>query len=243
MKKIMLMASALLITGALLTPAFAQEEQPAQAQASPEAPATETVKPAVPVTKKTVRKKKSVKKAPAQQPAVEVPAQAVSQAPVPVAVAAAEAPQVPQVEAATVAPVAVSTPVKPEVARRSTCPNCFQPLLAGYNGIISDLKPWIDEMEVRAAALDQRLSDIQQRIDEKDAAIEKARLITDKKEAKAAVKSFSKERKIFLTEYTDASDEKDEFYKKFSKEIEKKIEGYNKTVEVKLKTTLSAASQ
>ncbi len=65
----------------------------------------------------------------------------------------------------------------------------------------------------------------------------------DKKEVKAAVKSLGKERKAFLKEYTGASDEKDEFYKKFSNEAGEKVEGYNQIVQVKLKMTRSAASQ
>ena len=98
-------------------------------------------------------------------------------------------------------------------------------------------------MDAKAAAIDQLLSAIQKRINEKDDAIEKAKLGTDKKEVKAAVKSLGKERKMFLNEYAAASDAKAGFYKRFSKEAEKKVDGYNQMVELKLKATLSAASQ
>jgi hypothetical protein len=144
------------------------------------------------------------------------------------------------VQTAQPAPEAV-VPAPP--APRSACPHCFQPLLAGYKGIIADLAPWMEEMDAQAALLDQKLSEIQKQINEKDDAIEKARLITDKKEMKAAVKSLTKEHKQLMNEYSGASDRKDAFYKKFSKEIEKKAEGYNKTAEQKLRETLSAASQ
>ena len=248
LKKMILIGSALLIMGALVAPGFSQEEQPAQEQMSPAAPAVEAVKAIVPMKKKMVRKRR-VKKVPAQRPVAQVELKAVvnqEPEPAPAPAVVTEVPQVPQVqqvEIATVAPAAVIAPVTPEPVRRSVCPNCFQPLLAGYNEIVADLKPWMDEMDVKAAALDQRLSDIQKQINEKDDSIEKAKLGTDKKEAKAAVKSLGKERKMFLKEYAAASDEKDEFYKRFSKEVEKKIEGYNKIVEAKLKMTLSAASQ
>lgn len=235
MKKTIVMASAIFITGALLAPAFAQEAQPAPVQASPAAPDAAAVTPAAPVKKKAGKKKAAKKAAP--KAAVE----AVSQEPVPAAAAAPEVPQVPQ-EAALAVPAVVSEAVKPEVVRRSVCPNCFQPLLAGYNEIIVDLKPWMEDMDVKAGALAQNLSDIQKKINGKDDEIERAKLGPDKKAAKETVKTLNKERKAFLKEYSNASDEKDKFYKKFSKEVEKKIEGYTKTVESKKQMTLSAAS-
>lgn len=159
---------------------------------------------------------------------------------------AAVVPAAPQGETAPAAPAAVSAPAAPAApaaARSQSCPNCFQPLLAGYNEIITDLKSWMDEMGAKAADLDRRLSEIQKRIDEKDDAIEKAKAGTDKKAAKAAVKALNKERKLVLKEYTNANDERDEFYKKFSKEAEKKVESYNAITAAKLQMTLSAASQ
>jgi len=233
MKRTILTGLAVLMTGALPAAGFAQETQPAPVQVSPAAPAGAAAAPAAPAKKKA-GKKKTAKKA-----AAKVEAPAVIQEPAPAAVAAAEIPQVPQVEAA---PAAVSEPVKPEAARRSACPSCFQPLLAGYNEIVADLKPWMEEMDVQAGALDFRLSAIQKRINEKDDAIEKAKLGTDKKEVKAAVKALGKERKTFLNEYTDTRDEKEKFYATFSEEVEKKIEAYNKMIEVKKQMALSAAS-
>ncbi len=242
MKKISLMAAALLITGSLLVPAFAQDETPAQGQESAAEPAAAPAKPVVHVRKK-VRRKKVAKKAPAQQPAAQAAATPVAREPEPAAAPAAPAPQVRQIETATAAPAAVSAPVIAEAPRRSACPNCFQPLLAGYNDIISELKPWMDEMDVQASDFERRLSAIQKHIDEKDDAIEKAKLGTDKHEVKAAVKDLSRERKTFLKDYSEVRDEKEDFYKQFSKEIEKKIEGYNKTVKLKLKITQAAALQ
>jgi len=241
MKKITLAASALLIAASLSAPVFAQDESPAQAQESAAAPAAAPAKPAVRVRKK-VRRKKNVKKAQTQQPAAPVAVKPVSVEPEPV-VAPAAVPQAPKVETATAAPAAVSAPVIAEAPRRSACPNCFQPLLAGYNDIISELKPWMDEMDVQASDFERRLSAIQKHIDEKDDAIEKAKLGTDKHEVKAAVKDLSRERKTFLKDYSEVRDEKEDFYKQFSKEIEKKIEGYNKTVKLKLKITQAAALQ
>ena len=206
MKKMIMIASALLITGAL-SPAFAQEGPPTQAKVS---------------------------------------------APAPALVTPVEVPQIPQVELATAAPAASSETVKPAAAieavkpaeaQLSACPHCFQPLLAGYSGIVAELRPWMEEMEVKAAAFDHRLSAIQKQINEKDDAIEKAKLGTDKKAMKAAVKLLTKEHKLLMKEYTMASEGKEAFYKKFSKEIEKKTERYDKIVESKLRETLSAASQ
>ena len=236
MKKIIVTGFALLMAGTLFAPAFAQEAQPAPVQASPAAPDAAAVTPAAPVKKKA-GKKKTVKKA-----APKAAAEAVSQEPAPAVAAAPEVPQVPQTEAALAVPAVVSEAIKPEAARRSVCPNCFQPLLAGYNEIIVDLKPWMEDMDVKAGALAQNLSDIQKKINGKDDEIERAKLGPDKKAAKETVKNLNKERKTFLKEYSNASDEKDKFYKKFSKEAEKKIEGYNKIVESKKQMTLSAAS-
>jgi len=238
MKKNTTILCAFLISVALAAPSFAQGEKPGQAQVSP-AEAAPAVKPAAPVKPKAP-KKKIAKKTQIKEPAAETAAAAASQAPTPVP-APAVASQ--QVEAATVAPAAVSEAVKPESAPPSACPHCFQPLLAGYKGIIDDLDPWMGEMNVQAAALDQKLSAIQKQINEKESAIETARLGTDKKARKEAVKGLTRERKQLLKEYSAASGEKDAFYKKFSKEVEKRTEGYNKIVESKLNETLSAASQ
>jgi len=232
---------AILISGALAAPAFAQEGQPGQAAVSPAA-AAPAEKPAAPVKIKTP-KKKTAEKPQAKEPAAEAAAPAVSQAPA-LPAPAAEAP--PLIEAPTVAPAApapVSEAVKPAAPAPSPCPHCFQPLLAGYKGIIEDLNPWMEGMDAQAAALDGKLSAIQRQINEKESAIENARRGTDKKAMKEAVKSLTKERKLLLKEYTTASEEKDAFYKKFSKEVEKRTEGYNKIVESKLNETLSAASQ
>jgi hypothetical protein len=236
MKKMIFMVSALLITGALISGAFAQEAQPAKQQAVPAAPAASAVTPAAPAKKKTP-KKKIAKEAPAPVTVAVVP-------PFPQVEAATAAPVAASVPVAVSTPVAVSVPVKAEPpARPPACPGCFQPLLAGYIDIIADLKPWMEEMDVQASDLDSRLSEIQKRINEKEDAIEKAKLGTNKKEAKAAVKSLGKERKTILKEYTDTRDKKDKFYKTFSKEVEKKMEGYNKITAMKLQMTLSAASQ
>jgi hypothetical protein len=236
MKKMILSVSVFLMTAALIAPGFAQEAQPAPAQVSPAAPVEAAVTPAVPAKKKAAKKKAAKKAAP------KAAAPAAVQEPAPAAVA--EVPQVvPQAEAAPVASAVVSEPVKPEPARRSVCPGCFQPLMAGYNEILGDLKPWIEEMEVKAAAMDQMLSAIQKRINEKDDAIEQAKLGTDKKEVKAALKVLNKERKAFLNEYSDASDAKSAFYRRFAQEAEKRVEGYNKIVELRLKATLSSSAQ
>ena len=228
MKNIMPAVFAFLITAALPAPGFAQETQPVQAQVNPAAPAA-------PAKKKAAKKKAAKKAAP------EAEAPAVVQEPAPATVV--EVPQVPQAEAAPVAPAVVSEPVKPEPARRSVCPGCFQPLPAGYDEILADLKPWIGEMEVKAAAMDQVLSAIQKRINEKDDAIEQAKLGTDKKEVKAALKVLNKERKALLNEYSAASDARSAFYKRFAEEAEKRVEGYNKLVELRLQATLSSSAQ
>ncbi|HAN05932.1 MAG TPA: hypothetical protein DCW72_03875 [Elusimicrobia bacterium] len=259
MKKILMAVFAFFVTGALLAPARAQEGAAGQAEAAAApvpAPAVET--PPDPAMKKKA-KKKAAKKAAEQQaaaapaavpvPAAEAagaasgepaPADAV-QAPVPAPVPAPAAAAVaaPQPEAAAPAPEAKPAPV---TARRSSCQACFQTLPAGYDGILAELKPWLTEMENQAADLDQRLSDIQKQIDGKDDAIEKARLITDKKESKAAVKNLGKERKALLKEYSGASDQKDDFYKQFSKEVEKRTLAHLKLLEDSLQATLSAAS-
>ena len=267
MKKISMAVLALFLTGALLAPARAQEGASGQAEAAAApvpAPAAET--PPAPEMKKKA-KKKPAKKAAAKQaapaPAAEpVPAAAAGTAtgetapaaeaaavpaPVPaVAPAAAEAAPAPQPEIAAPAPEAkpapAAEPVKPAAARRSSCQACFQTLPTGYGKITAELQPWLTEMEAQAADLDQRLSDIQKQIDGKDEAIEKARLITDKKESKAAVKNLGKERKALLKEYSGASDQKDDFYKQFSKEVEKRTLAHLKLLEESLQATLSAAS-
>lgn len=158
---------------------------------------------------------------------------------------AAAAVPAPQPEIAAPAPEATPAPAAepaPAAARRSSCQACFQTLPASYGKITAELQPWLTEMENQAAGLDQRLSDIQKQIDGKDEAIEKARLITDKKESKAAVKNLGKERKALLKEYSGASDQKDDFYKQFSKEVEKRTLGHLKLLEDSLQATLSAAS-
>lgn len=258
MKKTLLTAFALFLTGALLAPASAQEADAGQAQAAAApAPATET--PPAPAIKKQA-KKKPAKKAVEQQaaaapaavpvPAAEAagtasgepaPAAAVVPAPVPApAAAAAEAAATPRPE--TAAPAPAAEPAKPMTARRSSCQACFQTLLSGYGNITAELKPWMAEMEGQAADLDQRLSDIQKRIDGKDGDLEKARLIANKKESKAAVKNLGKERKALLKEYSEAADQKEDFYKKFSKEVEKRTQAHLKLLEDSLRATLSAAS-
>jgi hypothetical protein len=168
-------------------------------------------------------------------------------APVPApAAAAVEAAPAPQPETAAPAteakPVPAAEPVKPAAARRSSCQACFQTLPAGYGKINAELQPWLTEMEFQAADLDQRLSDIQKQIDGKDEAIVKARQIANKKESKAAVKNLGKERKALLKEYSGARDRKDDFYKQFSKEVEKRTLAHLKLLEDSLRATLSAAS-
>ena len=66
---------------------------------------------------------------------------------------------------------------------------------------MDDLAPWTEKMEAQAAAFNSELSAIQKQINEKDTAIEQVRLGTDKKEVKAAIKSLTKERKLFLKDY------------------------------------------
>ena len=235
MKEIIILAYAILIGGALCASSSAQEAPAAPAQVSPAAPAAT---PAAPVKKKTAKKKraKTAPKAPAAAAAVPV-----SPEPVQVSTPAAEVPPA-KVDVATAEPAAAAE-AAPAAPPPSVCPHCFQPLLAGYKGILSDLDPWMREMDARAAALDQKLSAIQKQINGKDDAIEQAKLGTDKKAMKAAVKSLAKEHKLLMKDYSAASDEKDEFYETFSKEIEKKARGYNKIIESKLGETLSAASQ
>lgn len=260
MKKILTAVFAVFVTGALLAPAGAQDGAVGQAEAAAAptpAPAAET--PPAPEMKKKAKKKPAKKVAVQQAAAVPVPAAEAAgtasgepapadavQAPVPAPVAA----PVPAPPAAVAVPVpqpvipapAPETKPAPAAARRSSCQACFQTLPAGYEKITAELKPWLTEMESQAADLDQRLSDIQKQIDGKDDALEKARLITDKKESKAAVKNLGKERKALLKEYSAASDQKDDFYKRFSKEVEKRTLGHLKLLEDSLQATLSAAS-
>lgn len=232
MKRIIVTVSALLIAGRLFAAGAAQQVNPAQPEAVAAAPDAAVVKAAAPVKKKAVKK--------AGSPA----APAVTKAAIAPAVsAAAEVKQSALPEIVPIVSAQAEAPEKPAVARIQACPGCFQPLLDGYNGIIADLKPWMDERDAMALDLDRRLSEIQKRINEKDDAIEQAKLGADKKAAKAAVKSLNKERKAILKEYTDTNDKKDGFYKTFSSEVEKKVEGYNKIAAVKLQMTLSAASQ
>lgn len=257
MKKILMAVFAVFVTGALLAPARAQEAaagQPEAAAAPVPAPAAET--PPAPAMKKKA-KKKPAKKAVEQQTAaapaaVPVPgAEAagtasgetapVDAAPVPVPAPAAAAVAVPVPQPVIPAPAPETKPV-PAAARRSSCQACFQTLPAGYEKITAELKPWLTEMENQAADLDQRLSDIQKQIDGKDADIEKARQIANKKESKAAVKNLGKERKALLKEYSAASDQKDDFYKQYSKEVEKRTQAHLKLLEDSLQATLSAAS-
>ncbi|MGD9642586.1 MAG: hypothetical protein AB7V08_07580 [Elusimicrobiales bacterium] len=256
MKKILTAVFAVFVTGALLAPARAQEGAAGQAEAAAvpvQAPAAET--PPAPEMKKKAKKKpakKAAKKQAAPPPAAEpVPAAAAGTAsgetlPAAAAPAAAVAVPVPQPETAAPAPEAkpipAAEPAIPAAARRSSCQACFQTLPVGYGKITAELQPWLTEMEVQAADLDQRLSDIQKQIDGKDEAIEKARLITDKKESKAAVKNLGKERKALLKEYSGASGRKDDFYKQFSKEVEKRTRAHIKLLEDSLQATLSAAS-
>jgi Sec-independent protein translocase protein TatA len=152
---------------------------------------------------------------------------------------AAEASQTPE---AAPAQAVVSETVKAESARPLSCPNCFLPLLTGYTNIMNELKSWTAEMETQAADHDLALSAIQKRIDAKDDEIAKAKLGTEKKTVKAAVKSLTKEHKLLLKEYGAANDKKTEFYKQFSKEIAKKTEDYNKIALENLKQVQSAAS-
>ncbi|MCX5791349.1 MAG: hypothetical protein NTY45_03900, partial [Elusimicrobia bacterium] len=156
--------------------------------------------------------------------------------------AVAAAPEISTAPVAAAAPVAPAA-VKPANTRPQSCPNCFLPLLTGYNSIVDELKTWTDEMAAQATALDQTLSDIQGRIDEKDNAIAKARLGTDKKAVKAEVKGLTKERKLLLKEYSAASDKKADFYKQFSDEIEKRTNNYNKATLKKLGEAQAAAAQ
>ncbi len=239
MKKMIVMVSAFLIAGRLFAAGIAKQAQSSQAETGFAAKDAAAVKTAVAADKKAVQKA-GVPASQSQLTAV-TPA---SQVPAPTdAAEIAAVPQSPQAETAAVAPALAAAPVKPAAARLQACPGCFQPLLEGYNGIIADLKPWMEDMEAQAEGLDRKLSEIQKRINEKDDAIEKAKTGTDKKEAKAVVKSLHKERKTILKEYTGTSDKKDEFYKKFSKEAEKKMKDYNKIVAMKLQMTLSAASR
>ena len=258
MKKILMAVFAVFVTGALLAPARAQEGAAGQAEAAAvPTPAPAAEMPPAPAMKKKARKKpakKAVEQQAAPAPAaVPVPAAeaagiatgetAPAAAPVPVPVPAAAAAEVVAVsQPAVSAPVPAAEPAKPAAPRRSSCQACFQTLPAGYGKITAELQPWLTEMENQAADLDQRLSDIQKQIDGKDAAIEKARLITDKKESKAAVKNLGKERKALLKEYSAASDRKDDFYKQFSKEVEKRTLSHIKLMEDSLQATLSAAS-
>jgi hypothetical protein len=243
MKKTVLMASAFLIAGAAFAPGFAQEEKSAQEeQAQLAIPASEAAKPAEPAKKKPIRKKRA-KKAPVKPMVSESEFKTADQAPAKAPALAAEVPQTTQVSAVSSAPVADTAALKPEAPPPSSCPDCFQPLPIGYESIIADLKSWTAELETQAAIFDLTLSAVQKQIDEKDNAIEKARLGTDKKAVKAAVKSLTKERKLFLKEYTAESDKKTEFYKQFAKEAEKKIDYYNKMVEEKLKQAQASALQ
>lgn len=255
MKKILMAVFAVFVTGALLAPAMAQEADAGQAQAAAAAAAPAAETPPAPAMKKKA-KKKPAKKAAGQQAAAPaaapVPAAAAGDAsgetapaavpapvPAPVPAAPAEAAPAPQAEIA--APVPAAEPA-PAAARRSSCQACFQTLPAGYGKISAELKPWMAEMEGQAADLDQSLSDIQKRIDGKDGDIENARQIANKKESKAAVKNLNKERKALLKEYSKAADQKADFYKQFSKEVEKRTRAHLKLLEDSLRATLSAAS-
>lgn len=233
MKKITLIAASFLIAAALLAPVSAQEAPAAPAQAAVSAPSV----PAAPANKKTAKPKRA-KKAQVKEPAA---APAAVQETVQVSTPAAEVPPAPETAAPAPAPV-VEAP-KPAPGTLSSCPHCFQPLVAGYKSILADLEPWMEKADVQAAEFDHRLSAIQKQINEKEKAIEEAKLDADRKAVKAAVKALTKEHKQLLKEYGTAADQKETFYKKFSKVIEKKTEGYNKTIESKLRETLSAASQ
>lgn len=164
---------------------------------------------------------------------------AVKAEPVKTPVAAAEAPQTPAVAAA---PAAADAVKQTESALPQSCPNCFLPLPAGYKSIMDELTPWTAEMAAQATDCDRVLSSIQKQINEKEKAIESAKLGTEKKAVKAAVKSLTKERKILLKEYSAENDKKTAFYKQFSKELAKKADAYNKIVIRKLKEAQSAAA-
>ncbi len=241
MKKIMMTVSGILMAAAL-SPAFAQQTPPAQAQVS-------AVAPSAPAKKKrtSVKKSKPVKATAAEAPKAAVRPQVstatpAAELPVPhVAVATAAPSAAPSASTESVKPAAAPEAVKPAFPV-SSCPHCFQPLLTGYNAIAANLKPWMEEMDAKAAAHDRRLSAIQKQINENETAIEQAKLGADKKAAKAEVKNLTKEHKALLKAYSAASDQKDAFYKKFAKEVEKRTEGYSKLLELKLKETLSAAS-
>lgn len=137
---------------------------------------------------------------------------------------------------------AASAPAPAAQARPAACPHCFQPLAAGYKVILSELEPWLAEMEAKAAEFNSDLSAIQKQIDAKEKALEEAKAGTDKKAAKPVIKTLSGERKQLLKDYSAASDAKADFYKQFGKEAEKRVARYDKTVREKLQQTMSAAS-
>lgn len=242
MKISLIIISALLL--ACAAPA-AQAEPPVSRPAAGAAP-----KPARPAKKKKIRKR--VRKAPAQPPAaagavIAVPAAAAGTPPDETAAGSAAPEEAPQAaNAAEEAPLQADEPAGAaamSAARPKACPHCFEPLAAGYKGILSDLEPWTAGMEAQAAALNSELSAIQKQINAKDDAIEEAKLGTDKKASKAAVKALTKDRKQLLKEYSAASGKKASFYKQYSKELEIRTKRYNKITEEKLQEALSAASQ
>jgi|GEM_PF-5464041 len=168
--------------------------------------------------------------------------QTVNEEPAAAAPEKAAAPETAAPSAAAETPAPPAEPEKAAPALPPSCPNCFEPLTAGYAGIMDDLKAWTAGMATQAADLDRALYDLQQKINAKEGEIESANQGTDKKAKKAAVKSLTKERKALVKEYGAANSRKSAFYKQFSKELGKKVEAYNETVSGKLKEAQSAAS-
>ncbi|HNT98204.1 MAG TPA: hypothetical protein PKK31_08070 [Elusimicrobiales bacterium] len=182
--------------------------------------------------------------------AAAAPAAAKAQAEAPAAPAAAEtpteAPVLPAVETQAEVPAAAEQAPAPvpaaKPAFRSACQYCFQPLLDGYAGLIEELKPWLAELETSAADFEATLSGIQKEIDAKDAAISAAKEGADKKAVKAEVKKLTADRKVLLKKYVSVSDEKEKFYKRYSKEVAKRIEAQIGKVQQMLRQVQSAAS-
>ena len=152
----------------------------------------------------------------------------------------------------TVTPASVSVPktIEPTAPAQQpppppplSCPNCFSPLLTGYQDIMDELKSWTTAMETQATECDQAILDLQKQIDAKENELTQAKLGTEKKAVKAAVKALTKERKQLAKDQSAATAKKAAFYKQFSKDISKKTADYNKIASDKLKEAKTAAEQ
>ncbi|MFA6093124.1 MAG: hypothetical protein WCU88_08370 [Elusimicrobiota bacterium] len=173
--------------------------------------------------------------APAVQAAVE-PAKIAEPAKVP----AAEPAKVAEPVKAPEAPVAAP---KPAAKKAMTgCAQCVKPLLDSYKEAVADMEKWTRDVDAQTAAAEDAVKQLQEQIQENEAAITKLKL-ENSKDAKTRSKELAKENKRLWSELEAARKAKAALCKQFARDASQKVREYSTDISAQLKTVQTQMQQ